>query len=100
MSVVRNIAYLLLLLLLLVLVVVFSAVNPGPITLDLAFTTVELQKSLAMTLVFGAGWVFGLLCAAIVLLKTLGERRRLRRSLRLAEEEVRALRSLPIQDAD
>ena len=78
----------------------FAAVNPGPITLDLAFTTVELQKSLAMTLVFGAGWAFGLLCAGIVLLRSLAKRRRLRRSLRLAEEEVRALRSLPIQDAD
>jgi hypothetical protein len=29
-----------------------------------------------------------------------GERRRLQRALRLAEQEVEALRSLPVQDAD
>ncbi len=100
MKLLRNLAYGLLLLLVLALVVVFAALNPGLVSLDLAFTTVEMQKSLAMTLAFAAGWVFGLLCAAIILLRIYAERRGLRRSVRLAEEEVRALRSLPIQDAD
>ena len=100
MNLLRNIAYLLLLVLVLALVVVFAALNPGPISLDLAFGTYEMQKSLALTLAFGAGWVFGLLCAGIVLLRGYTERRRLSRQLRMAEEEVRALRSLPIQDAD
>jgi len=100
MNLLRNIAYLVLLVLVLVLVVVFAALNPGPVSLDLAFRTFEVQKSLAMTLAFGGGWVFGLLCASIILLRVYTERRRLSRQLRMAEEEVRALRSLPIQDAD
>ena len=100
MKLLRTIAYLLLLVLVLVLVVVFAALNPGPMSLDLAFGTYEMQKSLAMTLAFAGGWVFGLLCAGIVLLRGYTERRRVSRQLRMAEEEVRALRSLPIQDAD
>jgi uncharacterized membrane protein YciS (DUF1049 family) len=100
MNLLRNIAYLVLLVLVLLLVVVFSALNPGLVTLDLAVGTFDIQKSLAMTLAFGAGWVFGLLCAGIVLLRGYTERRRVSRQLRMAEEEVRALRSLPIQDAD
>ena len=50
--------------------------------------------------VVAAGWLFGLLCAAMVLLKSAGDHRKLRKSLRLAEAEVRTLRSMPIQDAD
>jgi len=84
----------------LLIAIAFAALNPGPITLDLAFAETETQKSLALILAFGAGWLFGLFCAGLILLKTLNERRRLRKSLNLAEAEVRNLRSLPIQDAD
>ncbi len=56
--------------------------------------------SLALTVAFGAGWLFGMLSAGLVLLKSVGERRRLNKSLRLAEAEVKTLRSMPIQDAD
>ena len=96
----RNVLFFLVVILGLLLATVFAALNPGLITLDFAFTETEVQKSLALTAAFGAGWLFGLVSAAIVLLKSLGERRRLRRSLSLAEAEVRNLRSMPIQDAD
>jgi len=99
-KILRNIAYLLLLVVVLVLVVVFSALNAGSVTLDVAFGTIEIQKSLAMTVAFAVGWVFGLLCGGVVLFRSFTERRRVLRELRMAEEEVRALRSLPIQDAD
>lgn len=96
----RNFLFILLVLLGLLLATVFAALNPGTISLDLAFTETEAQKSLALTVAFGAGWVFGLVSAALVLLKSANERRRLRRSLNLAEAEVKTLRSMPIQDAD
>ena len=96
----RNLVYFLVLLLVLLGVTVFAALNPGSLTLDLAFTQVEVQKSLALSLAFAAGWLFGVLCAALMLMKSVGERRRLRKSLGLAEAEVRALRNLPIHDAD
>ena len=56
--------------------------------------------ALALAVAFGAGWIFGLMCAGLILFKTVSERRTLRKSLRLAEAEVKTLRSMPIQDAD
>jgi len=96
----RNLLFFLVVILGLLLATVFAALNPGLITLDLAFTETEVQKSLALTVAFGAGWIFGLGSAALVLLKSANDRRRLRRSLNLAEAEVKNLRSMPIQDAD
>lgn len=80
--------------------VVFAASNPGTLVLDLAFTQLELQKSLAFILFLGVGWLFGVLCTAFLMLKLLGERRQLRKALELAEAEVKSLRSMPLQDAD
>jgi uncharacterized membrane protein YciS (DUF1049 family) len=80
--------------------VVFAATNPGLIELDLAFARLELQKSLAFVLFLGVGWVFGILCAGFLMLKMFAERRRLRKSLELAEAEVKSLRSMSVQDAN
>lgn len=84
----------------LLLAVVFAALNPGAIDVDLGFVEMQLQKSLALTLAFGAGWLFGMLSLAFVLARLWQERRRLRKNLRLAEAEVRTLRSLPVEHAD
>ncbi|HJP39961.1 MAG TPA: LapA family protein [Gammaproteobacteria bacterium] len=96
----RNILFFLALILGLLFVVAFAALNPGVIQLDLAFFETEITKSLALIVAFGIGWLFGLICAGTVLLKFINERRQLRKSLGLAEAEVRALRNMPIQDAD
>lgn len=86
--------------LVLLVAVVFAAINPGPMTLDLAFAEFEVQTSLALIAFLAGGWLFGVICAGFLLLKLLSERRQLRKSLRLAEAEVRSLRRMPIQDAD
>jgi uncharacterized membrane protein YciS (DUF1049 family) len=78
----------------------FAAINPGTVTVDLAFRAFETQKALAFTVAFGLGWGFGILCAGLALLKSTADRRRLKRGLKLAESEVSALRSMPMQDAD
>ncbi|MAF84681.1 MAG: LapA family protein [Gammaproteobacteria bacterium] len=96
----RNILFFLVLILGLLLAIAFAALNPGVIQLDLAFFETEITKSLALIAAFGMGWLFGLICAGLVLLKSVNERRQLRKSLGLAEAEVRALRNMPIQDAD
>jgi len=96
----RNIVFFLVLLAGLLLATAFAALNPGVIQLDLAFFETEVTKSLALIVAFGAGWLFGLVCAGLVLLKSVNERRHLRKSLGFAESEVRALRNMPIQDAD
>ena len=96
----RNILVGALVVIILMITIIFSASNPGLIDLDLAFVQVEIQKSLAVILAFGFGWVFGLFCAVLLLLRFVNERRKLRKSLRLAEAEVKTLRSMPLQDAD
>lgn len=82
------------------LAVFFAALNPGVIEIDLGLFETQLQKSLALTLAFAAGWLFGLLCLVLVLIRMVIERRRLRKALRLAEAEVHTLRSLPPAHAD
>lgn len=84
----------------LVLAVLFAALNPGAIDVDLGLFETRMQKSLALTLAFAAGWVFGILCLAVVLVRMVLERRRLRKALRLAEAEVHTLRSMPAPHAD
>jgi uncharacterized membrane protein YciS (DUF1049 family) len=86
--------------LVLVFAVAFAALNPGVVTVDLGWFETTMQKSLVLTLAFAFGWLFGLGCLAVVLLRMVLERRRLRRALRLAEAEVHALRSTPPVHAD
>lgn len=79
---------------------IFAALNPGPIRLDLAFGTAEVEKSLAIIAALAAGWVLGLACAGFGIARLRFQRRSLERALRLAEQEVQALRTLPVRDAD
>jgi len=80
--------------------VVFASINTDMITLNLAFTSMEIKQSLAMVAFLTVGWIFGVICAGFLLLKLLFDRRQLRKSLRLAEAEVKSLRSMPMQDAN
>ena len=84
----------------LILMLVFTRLNPGLITVDLAFAAVETSIPLAFTVAFIAGWAFGILCGVLFVLRLINERRQLRRALRMSESEVSSLRSLPISDAD
>jgi uncharacterized membrane protein YciS (DUF1049 family) len=96
----RYVLYIITILITFLVAVVFAASNPGSIALDFAFTRVEMQKSLALIGFLGVGWLFGLFCAGLLMLKGIRERRQLRKALSLAEAEVRSLRSMPMQDAD
>jgi putative membrane protein len=96
----RYVVFIMIVLVVFMVAVVFAAINPAPMTLDLAFAELEVQTSLALVSFLAAGWLFGLLCAGFLLLKFLGERRQLRKALQLAESEVSSLRSMPLQDAD
>lgn len=78
----------------------FTSINPGVVSIDLAFGTVEPTIPLALAITFVLGWAFGILCASVFVLRLLNERRQLRASLRTSESEVTSLRNLPIADAD
>lgn len=96
----KRIGFILLVLLVFVLMVWFTSLNPGGVTIDLAFGTVEPTIALALSVTFVLGWLFGLACTAFYVMKLLNERRRLRGELRQSRSEVSSLRSLPIADAD
>lgn len=90
-------------LLVLVIVVVmatFTANNTGMVDIDLAFVKINTSIPLAFTVTFALGWLFGVLCMGFYALKLIGERRTLRRALRMSESEVSSLRNLPLGDAD
>ena len=97
---VLNIIFIAVIFLGLLLATVFAALNPRLVTLDLAFQEMEVPVSLALSVAFGVGWLFGLLCAGAVLLKSASDRRKSQKSLRVADAEVKALRSMPIRNAD
>lgn len=96
----KKIAVLLVFVVILISMLVFTRLNPGFINVDLAFAAVETSIPLAFTVTFILGWLFGLLCTVLFVVRLLNERRQLRRALRLSEAEVSGLRSLPISDAD
>ena len=82
------------------LMIWFTSINPGVVTVDLAFGTVQPTIPLALAVTFLLGWLFGILCAMFYVLRLLAERRRLRSALKNSESEVSSLRSLPIADAE
>ncbi|MBT8078898.1 MAG: LapA family protein [Gammaproteobacteria bacterium] len=82
------------------LILWFTKINPGSLELDLAFAKVEASIPLAISATFVIGWLFGLACTGIFIIRLINERRQLRKSLRVAESEVTSLRNLPIADAD
>ena len=79
---------------------VFANINPGTIQIDVAFAEIEPSIPMAFSVTFIMGWVFGLACTGVFVVRMVNERRKLRKSLRIAESEVSSLRSLPIADAD
>ena len=95
----RNVVIIAAAAIILILAGFFAYLNQDPVALELAFARVDVPGWQAHMGMFIAGWVFGLVCAAIIILRLMNQRRKLRRSIRLAEAEVSNLRTLPMQDA-
>ena len=101
MNALRRVAYAALVLVVVAAAALFTFNNPGRIDVDLGFVLLEgVPASVAFAVAFGAGWLFGVLSAALALLRMSAERRRLRRELRVTEAQAANLRSLPVPDAD
>lgn len=97
---IRKTAIALLILVIFALMLWFTRINPGLISIDLAFGTIEPSIPMAFAVTFVFGWLFGLACTSVFVVRMINERRRLRKALRISESEVSSLRSLPIADAD
>ena len=96
----KRIGLLILVVAIVVVMATFTANNTGMVDIDLAFTKVTTSIPLAFTVTFALGWLFGIACLGFIALKLVNERRILRRSLRITENEVSSLRNLPLNDAD
>ena len=96
----KRIGLLLLIVLIFIGMVVFTAGNPGEVAINILNWEFSSPISLAFTIAFAIGWLFGVVCMGLYALKVANERRMLRRSLRMSENEVSSLRSLPLNDAD
>ncbi len=77
----------------------FANKNPGKIELDLIVHTYEVVTALAFTVALIAGWLLGIATASLYLLKAANEKRKLKKNIKMAEVELKNLRSLPMQDA-
>ncbi|MCG8369899.1 MAG: hypothetical protein MJA32_05225 [Proteobacteria bacterium] len=96
----KRIGLAILILVIVIAMATFTANNTGTIDIDLAFAKVSTSIPLAFTATFATGWLFGVLCLGFYALKLANERRVLRRTLRMTENEITSLRSLPLSDAD
>ena len=100
MTILKRIGLALLVILLFLVMIIFTAGNPGEVNLALLHWNWSVPISLAFTIAFIVGWLFGIVCMGLYALKAVNERRMLRRSLRMSEDEVSSLRNLPLSDAD
>jgi len=87
----RRLAFAAVLIFLLLAVGVFAYSNPEPIDIDVGLARFEqVPMAVAFALVLAAGWLFGVLSAALALMRSAGEKRRLKNDLKHAEAELRA----------
>ena len=101
MSTLRKILYMVFALGLVAAIAVFAYANPEPLAIDIGFARFEnVSLALFAVCVFAIGWVAGLVSAGFAMFRMSAERRRMQRDLRVAEAELRTLRSLPMQDAN
>ena len=96
----KRAALILLLIALFGVVVVFSYLNTGEVSVNLAFVSITTSISIAFTVTLVVGWLFGVVSMGFFALRLVNERRTLRRALRVSESEVTSLRNLPLSDAD
>jgi putative membrane protein len=96
----KRIGLVLLVVLIFSAMVVFTAGNPGDVSIKLLHWEGSAPVSLAFTVAFIIGWLFGVICMGLYTFRISNERRMLRRTLRMSEDEVSSLRNLPLNDAD
>ena len=76
--------------------IAFAIANSAPVRIDLGLIMPELPLSLVLLLAVGVGLLLGAFASAFYFMRIKKENADLRRQSRLAEQEVKNLRSLPI----
>lgn len=89
---------LLLILIIMMLGAVFAVLNAEPVAFNYYFGSRELPLSLIITAALGAGVLIGVLSGIGMLFGLKRENVSLKQHARLASEEVKNLRNMPLQD--
>ena len=76
--------------------IAFAIANSAPVRIDLGLIMPELPLSLVVLLAVGVGLLLGIFASVFYFMRIKKENADLRRQSRLAEQEVKNLRSLPI----
>ena len=88
-------------LVLLLLVSIFAYNNSSQLSINLGFKVYDnLSLSFIIICSFIVGWLVGILSALVITARVYIEKRSLKSSLQLVEEELSNLRNLPLKDAD
>ena len=82
------------------LVIYFTSINQNSIRIDFGFVVFEPSVVLGVSLIFILGWIFGLLCSMVYIIKLINESRNLKSNLKDAQSELSGLRQLPTKDAN
>tara|TARA_B100000929_G_scaffold274157_1_gene247076 strand:+ start:97 stop:393 length:297 start_codon:yes stop_codon:yes gene_type:complete len=82
------------------LVIYFTSINQNSIRIDFGFVIFEPSVVLGVSLIFILGWIFGLLCSMVYIIKLTNEQRNLKSNLKDAQSELSGLRQLPTKDAN
>ena len=82
------------------LVIYFTSINQNSIRIDFGFVVFEPSVVLGVSLIFILGWIFGLLCSMLYIIKLTNEQRKLKSNLKDAQSELSGLRQLPTKDAN
>ena len=96
---VRGLVFVVLAILVMLASAMFAHRNPGTIELDLIVQSFEPVKSVAFLVTLFIGWLLGITTASLYLLQSANEKRKLKKNIKMAEVELKNLRSLPMQDA-
>lgn len=96
----RAVFYAVLIFIAVVIGITFTTLNPGTMELDLAFFKTQTRVSTAFAGTFALGTLFGVVVMFGTVLRLINQRRKLKKSVRLAEAEVNNLRSIPLRDAE
>ena len=87
----------LIVLLLLILGVTFALLNASPVTIHYYLGVSQLPLSLLLIISFALGIIIALLMVSMVLIRLKAKNLGLKRRLRIAEQEIENLRTMPIK---
>ena len=97
---IKKIALLLVIIFIFIATLWFNNNNSDLISIDLELIKFTSSASIIFAIILFSGWVFGVLCCTLYILKLLNERRLSRSLLREKDTEIEQLRNKPLEDAN